>query len=73
MLWGPSAKLLAQDEELQEKVRLVQKSGVKFNACVVCTDDYGVSKRLQEMDIELIHTGEILTQALQSDTKVITF
>jgi len=73
MLWGPSAKLLAEDRELQEKVRLVQESGVKFNACVVCSDDYGVSKQLQEMNIELIHTGEMLTEALQSDTKVITF
>jgi len=73
MLWGPSAKLLAEDEELQERVKVVQKSGVRFNACVVCTDDYGVSQQLQEMDIELIHTGEMLTEALQSDTKVITF
>ena len=73
MLWGPSAKLLAEDEELQRRVKIVQETGVRFNACVVCTDEYGVSKRLQNMDIELIHTGEILTNALQSDRKVITF
>lgn len=74
MIWGPSAKLLAEDSELQEKVKMVQATGVNFNACVVCTDDYGVSKQLQDMDIELIHTGEMLTQALQSDdVKVITF
>ncbi len=74
MLWGPSAKLLAEDEELQERVKIVQKSGVKFNACVVCTNDYGVSNKLQELGIELIHTGEMLTEALQSDdVKVITF
>jgi hypothetical protein len=73
MLWGPSAKLLAQDTELQEKVKIVQKTGVVFNACVVCTDEYGVSKSLQEMGIELIHTGELLTQSLKNGTKVITF
>lgn len=73
MLWGPSAKLLAQDEELQERVKIVQESGVKFNTCVVCSDEYGVSKELQKMGIELIHTGEMLTEALQNDTKVITF
>jgi len=74
MLWGPSAKLLAQDKELQERVKIVQKSGVKFNSCVVCSDEYGVSNILKSMDIELIHTGEMLTQALQSkSTKVITF
>ncbi|MFT5661919.1 MAG: hypothetical protein ACI9TV_002567 [Sulfurimonas sp.] len=74
MIWGPSAKLLAQDEQLQEQFKVVQKSGVKFNACVVCTDDYGVSDTLRELGVALIHTGEMLTEALQSDTtKVITF
>lgn len=74
MIWGPSAKLLAQDKEIQEKVRIVQSTGVKFNACVVCTDDYGISNQLKEMGIELIHTGEVLTESLQSDdVKVITF
>ena len=74
MLWGPSAKLLSQSKELQERVKIVQETGVKFNACVVCTDDYGVTAQLQELGIEPIHTGEMLTQSLQSDdVKVITF
>lgn len=74
MIWGPSAKLLAEDKELQEQMKVVQQSGVKFNACVVCTDDYNVSDTLKDMGVELIHTGEMLTHALQSDDiKVITF
>ena len=74
MIWGPSAKLLAQNKELQEQFKVAQKSGVKFNACVVCTDDYGVSEELKALGVDLIHTGEMLTQALQSeDIKVITF
>lgn len=74
MIWGPSAKILAEDEELQQMMKVVQSTGVKFNACVVCTDDYGVSDKLRELGVELIHTGEMLTEALQSDdVKVITF
>ena len=73
MIWGPSAKLLAQNSELQERVNVVQETGVKFNCCVVCSDDYGVSEKLASLGIEMIHTGEMLTQALQSDWKVITF
>ena len=74
MIWGPSAKLLAEDTKLQEQFKVVQNSGVKFNACVVCTDDYGVSDTLRELGVDLIHTGEMLTEALQSeDIKVITF
>jgi hypothetical protein len=74
MVWGPSAKLLAEDDELQKMMTAVQSTGVNFNACVVCTDDYGVSDKLRELGVELIHTGEMLTEALQSDDiKVITF
>ena len=74
MVWGPSAELLAQDKELQKQMLVVQKTGVKFNACVVCADDYGVSNVLSDLDIELIHTGEMLTESLQNDdVKVITF
>ena len=74
MVWEPSAKLLAEDKELQEQMKVVQQSGVKFNACVVCTDDYKVSGTLKDIGVELIHTGEMLTHALQSDDiKVITF
>ncbi|MDX9756938.1 MAG: DsrE family protein [Sulfurimonas sp.] len=73
MIWGPSAKLLAESEDLQERVKTVMKTGVKFNVCVVCSDDYGVTDRLNELGVDPVHTGEMLTNALQSDYKVITF
>jgi len=74
MVWGPSVKLLAQDIELQKQFKVVQKAGVKFNACIVCADDYGVSEKFRSLDIDLTHTGEMLTDSLQSDdVKVITF
>jgi len=73
MVWGPSAKLLAENTELQEMVSTVIKSGVKASVCVVCSDDYGVTEQLRSLGIEPTHTGEFLTQALKSDWKVITF
>jgi len=73
MVWGPSAKLLAEDEELQAKVKTVQETGVSFSCCVVCSDDYGVTEKLASIGIEMTHTGERLTESLQSDWKVITF
>ena len=73
MIWGPSAKLLSENIELQNKVKEIAKTGVKLQACVVCTDEYGVSQKLEDLGVELTHTGEMLTQALQSDWKTITF
>ena len=73
MIWGPSAKLLAENSELQEMLSSVKETGVKLSCCVVCSDDYGVTEQLKAMGVEAIHTGEFLTEALKSDWKVITF
>ena len=74
MIWGPSARLLAENAELQAMLKSVQQSGVTTSACVVCSDDYGVTEQLQTLGVETDHTGELLTQALQEDDwKVITF
>jgi hypothetical protein len=73
MIWGPSAKLLAENSELQEMLSSVKETGVKLSCCVVCTDDYGVTEQLEAMGVEAIHTGEFLTEALKNDWKVITF
>ncbi|MDD4883075.1 DsrE family protein [Sulfuricurvum sp.] len=73
MVWGPSAKLLAENTELQEMVAKVINSGVKASVCVVCSEDYSVTEQLRAMGIEPVHTGELLTQALKSDWKVVTF
>lgn len=73
MVWGPSAKLLAENEEVQDMLATVLKTGVKASVCVVCSDDYGVTEQLREMGVEPSHTGELLTQALKSGWKVVTF
>ncbi len=73
MIWGPSAKLLSHDTNLQTKVKEIALTGVKLQACIACTDDYGVSENLEKLGVELIHTGEMLTHALQNNWKVITF
>jgi hypothetical protein len=74
MLWGPSARLLAQNEALQEKVKTIMQTGVTFSVCVVCSDDYGVTEKLTSLGVEATHTGEFLTNALKSDDwAVVTF
>ncbi len=73
MIWGPSARALAQNSELQEMLKTVQQSGVETSACVVCSDEYGVSELLESLGVKTIHTGEFLTEALQNGWKVVTF
>lgn len=74
VVWGPSAKLLADDEELQLYVKAMQEIGVELFACKACADRYGVSEFLSGMGIEVIFMGEPLTTILKNEAwKVITF
>jgi hypothetical protein len=73
MIWGPSAKLLAENIELQDMLSKVKETGVELSCCVVCSDEYAVTEKLASMGIDMTHTGELLTTALKEDWKVITF
>jgi len=73
VVWGPSAKLLAENEELQKEVKAMQKTGVVVEACVVCAKNYGVVDALQKLDIDVKPMGAPLSQRLKGPWKVLTF
>ena len=73
IVWGPSAKLLAEDTMLQEYVKRMKDAGVELLACKACADSYGVSEVLENMGINVKYTGLVLTDFLKDDdTRVIT-
>jgi hypothetical protein len=67
IVWGPSAKLISHDLELQEQVAAMQEVGVVFKACKACADSYGVSDKLQELGIEVKYMGVELTELIVAD------
>jgi hypothetical protein len=73
IVWGPSARLLASDKEVQAKVKAMMQDGVKVQACVVCADSYGVSERLREQGLEVKGMGSPLTEMLKQGWKVLTY
>lgn len=73
VIWGPSARLLAGDKDLQAKVQAMAADGVDVDACVVCADSYGVADRLRDLGFDVLPMGKPLSEMLQSDWKVITF
>ncbi|WP_407311490.1 DsrE family protein [Desulfosporosinus sp. SB140] len=73
VVWGPSAKLLAEDTALQEYIVKMKTAGVELLACKACADSYGVSEVLGTMGINVKYTGQVLTDFLKDeDTRVIT-
>lgn len=74
IVWGPSARLLAGDKDVQAAVRAMKDSGVDVKACIVCADSYGVTDQLRAMDLEVKGMGRPLTDLLQDDGwQVLTF
>jgi hypothetical protein len=73
VVWGPSAKLLVADTELQEHIIELKEAGVKLLACKKCSDLYGVSHDLRRLGIEVKYMGKPLTDYLRDDNyRVIT-
>jgi hypothetical protein len=73
IVWGPSAKLLSQDEKLQKKIKMMDEIGIELYACKACADSYNVSEILEKLGINVKYYGKDFTELIKSDWKVITF
>ena len=73
IIWGPSARLAAENIKVQEKLKAMQEDGVVIEACIVCANAYGVTDILKNMDFVVKGMGSPLTGYLKSGAKVLTF
>ena len=72
IIWGGSSKLIAEDENIQKKIKDLIRSGIHFFACKACADQLGVTEILEKNGIEVKYVGETLTNILKSDEKLMT-
>ena len=74
IIWGPSAKLVAENKDIQATLKEMMNNGVSLNACVTCANMYGVTDQLKALGINVDIMGAPLTNALKADdTSVLTF
>lgn len=73
IIWGPSAKMVAENLKIQEKLKAMQKDGVEIQACIACATAYEVVDELKNLKFEVKGMGKPLSDYLKSDAKVITF
>lgn len=74
IIWGPSQKLVAENKDIQAKLKDMAEKGVKLNACITCANMYGVTEQLKALGINVDIMGMPLTNALKADdTAVLTF
>jgi hypothetical protein len=72
VVWGPSARLLAEDEELQGYVQKIKDAGVTVRACKGCADQYGVSEKLEDLGITVLYIGKELTDYIKEGREMLT-
>lgn len=73
VIWGPTAKLAAENATMQEHIRELLDAGVEVWACKACADRYGTSNRLEELGINVLYMGTPLTDMLKQGWKQLTF
>ena len=73
IIWGPSAKLVAEDAGIQAYLRDVLDSGITLEACILCTDSYGITEKLRGMEINVRYMSLPFTEYVKSGDKVLTF
>lgn len=73
IIWGPSAQLTAENEDIREKLKAMQKDGVVIEACVACANAYGVTDELKALGFDVKGMGKPLTGYLKSGKTVLTF
>lgn len=72
IVWGASTKLLAEDEELQGRIRQMIDAGVDVVACVACADMFSATKILEDLGIEVKGMGHPLTQLLKAGKTILS-
>lgn len=72
IIWGATAKLVAEDPAIQDKIKIAQRAGVIIKACLACADMFGVTDTLKSLNIILELMGEPLTNILKSNEKLLT-
>ncbi len=73
IVWGPSAKVAAENLHIREKLESMKKDGVILKACVTCAEEYGVTGNLSKQGFEVSAMGGQLTEYLKSGAHVLTF
>jgi len=73
VVWGPSEKLLAENSMLKEKVAAMKTDGVIVEACIACSNMYGVTNDLRVCEVDVKGMGVPLTRYLKRGYRIVSY
>ena len=72
IIWGATAKLVAENDRIQDCIKKMMADGVTVSACKACADELGVSDKIVAQGIGLKYWGEPLTEIIKRNAPLIT-
>lgn len=72
IIWGASAKLAAENKQIQAGLKDLLEVGVELLACRACAEQLGIVDELEGLGVNVIYTGELLTRLLKDNKKLLT-
>jgi len=72
IVWGATAKLLANTPNISSKLLDIQSSGVTVRCCLACANELGVAQKLEHLGFTLEYMGQALTDFIKEDVKVLS-
>ena len=73
IVWGPSQKLMVENEKIKGLIDSLVKEGVVVEACIACSNMYGITDDLKECRVDVKGMGVPLTKYLKKGYKVISY
>lgn len=73
IVWGPSVKLLAENEDLQADIVRMHEMGITIEASITSANMYGVNQILDDLNIEIKPMGVPLTDYLKEGWSILSF
>ena len=61
------------DAEVQERIKELQKVGIEVLACKWCSDRMRISQKLEELGIQVVYVGSIISELLKGGWASLTF
>lgn len=72
VVWGASAKLLAEDMFLQDRIGEMMAAGIRVEACKACSDQLGATEALESCGVNVKYWGQDLTRLLKTSGTLLT-
>lgn len=72
LIWGASSKLMSEDIDVQNYIKTLQNNKVRVIACKQCAENYNIVEKLKRQNIEVFYTGELLSNWIKNNKKIIT-